>query len=205
MVKSRRVYTKEEEKFIKSIYKKYTSKVMTEMFNKKFSDRPINNEQMKGKIRSMKLKKGKKFSGFKKGNIPWNKGVKAEEYMSGEWLETFNKHKIKGFRKPGDIYKNYNGKYLIRTEDGSKETTLQRFMYEMYHGVKLKSFERVILLDGDDNNLTIENLISVNVKDIPVMAHEQYFTEDRELTKLGAAVAKARRVIKETEKRKNND
>ena len=94
---------------------------------------------------------------------------------------------------------------MIRTEDGSKETTLQRFMYEMYHGVKLKKFERVILLDGDDNNLTIENLISVNVKDIPVMAHEQYFTEDRELTKLGAAVAKARRVIKETEKRKNND
>lgn len=109
------------------------------------------------------LYQGEQKGVFQKGIIPHNKGKKMSSDVYKKVSKTFYKkgnepHNTKydgclSYRKESDTL-NY---WYIRLSK-SKWVLLQRYVYEQYYNVKLKSNQIVRFKDGNTSNLSIENL-----------------------------------------------
>ena len=190
----RHKYSKEEDDFLRDNVKGITVKELTNRFNKKFnynlSISAIENRKTKLKIYS-----GVNFGCFKKGNIPFNKGKKWDEYMSingrkNSLKTTFKKGNIpKNHRKVGSERTNIDGYIEIKVKEPNVWELKHRYLYKKNKGDIPKGY-KIIFADGNKKNFNIDNLIMISNNEEMMMNKFKLFSKDKDITKTGTLIAK---------------
>lgn len=181
---------------------------LAELLNERFNlntngDRVSNVKANLKRRRGIDIRTGINRGCIKKGNIPFNKGLKWNEYLTKEQQEKSSKTWFKKgnipmtaveigeehirHKKPNDegflCVKTCNGK-------GNKNwTPKQRYVYEQHYG-EIPKGHKVIFADGNRNNFDISNLILVsNAEELHLNSRGLRF-KDKELTETGLNVVK---------------
>lgn len=181
---------------------------LAELLNEKFNlntngDRVSNVKSNLKRRKGIDITTGINRGCIKKGNIPFNKGLKWNQYLTKEQQEKSSKTWFKKgnipmtaveigeehirHKKPNDegflCVKTCNGK-------GNKNwTPKQRYVYEQHYG-EIPKGHKVIFADGNRNNFDISNLILVsNAEELHLNKRGLRF-KDKELTETGLNVVK---------------
>jgi len=185
-------FTEEQKHFIYENYKGIGNKELTEMFNRKFGTSL--DKQIKNFKKNHNLDSG--LTGrYEKGNVPYNKGKKWDEYMTKEAQEkskrtTFKKENIPhNYRPVGSERINADGYIEVKIADPNKWEMKHRVIYEEYYGTIPKGYN-VMFADGNKLNLEIDNLILVSKSEDLIMNKNKLFYQNKELTKTGHLIAK---------------
>lgn len=94
-----------------------------------------------------------------------------------------------------EYYDRNKDMYIVKTKDGWQRKN--RYLYEKYYNVKLKSNELVICLDGNNENLNIENLFVINNKEFGVINNLDIANMSKEERMLVFDYAKLKTLLKE--------
>lgn len=160
-----RLFTDEQEKFIKENVKGTLTADLTDLVNETFGTSYKVSQVIN-------LKTRKRWSSgltthFKKGHKPFNKGLKQTDYMAAEQIDKtkatrFKKNSVPpNWKEIGSTRLSKDGYLEIKVSDlkGYKNyKPYHRLIYEKHHVVKIKEDEVVVFLDGDKNNFSIDNL-----------------------------------------------
>lgn len=177
-------YTNEMIEFLKEVAPQKTYKEITELFNKKF-----NLEVTAGIIKNL-LSRKKIYTGtlgqFKKGSIPWNKGlktgIKPRRYdKNGDviWIE-----------KPvGSEYITNDGYTIVKTKAPNFWEYKQRVIWKKTHG-EIPHNHVIIFADGNKSNFDIDNLICVSKNELRQLNRYKLKKDDADLTKVGIGIVK---------------
>jgi hypothetical protein len=123
---------------------------------------------------------------FKKGQVPFNKGLKQSEFMSKEAIKKTAKTRFKKGQVPHNTKedgviiprKDKSGKtYLYIRESLGVWKLYHRTIWEQHHG-KLKRNEVVRFRDGNQMNCAIENLFMVSMADNMKMNSIHQYPDD---------------------------
>lgn len=187
-------YSKEEDNFLIENVKGITLNKLTNKFNKKFklnlSESSIANRKNK-----LKLSSGIKGGQFQKGHIPANKGKKWSEYVSQQGQinsrkTTFKKGHIPHNHKPvGSERINVDGYFEIKIKEPDVFVLKHRWLWEQKYG-KIPKDKIIIFLDGNKQNLDLDNLALINRKEHLTMNKNKLRYKYKELTKSGINLAK---------------
>lgn len=150
------------------------------------------------------------------GILPKVNKIFNENYTRVELQKYLWRNKIPYKYKNDKMVRNMSKDYPIGTEytkpDGmvmikvapNKWEYKQRYIYEQYHKVKLKSTDYVIFLDGNKNNFDIDNLERVNYKEAGYIGafkvNNDLIIDDKEITKALLLMAKTDIKTKEIRK-----
>ena len=182
--KKQHKWTDEEKEYLASIVKGSTYEEITKQMNDKF-EYNFSKEQIKGMMYRNKLTTGT-VGYFKKGSIPWNKGLKG--YM-GANKTSFKKGTIPPqYRPVGSERVTKDGYTEIKVEDPNKWELKHRFIYKQRYG-EIPKGSTIIFADGDKSNLDIDNLLLVSRKQLLFMNRNNLITENKEFTKVGVNIA----------------
>lgn len=102
----------------------------------------------------------------KKGDIPFNKGMKQSEYMSAQAIERTRKTRFKKGNVPhntkydGAEYRTEEGYLMYRVSLGNY-VLKHRWIYEQHHGTIPEGYV-IIFKDGDKNNMSLDNLKAIS-------------------------------------------
>ena len=104
---------------------------------------------------------------FKRGHVPVKKGRKETEFMTKDEIKSKNMkqktaHRAQNNLPSGMETKRSNGYTYIKTDKGMMPK--HRWMWIQNHGIIPKGM-RVVFLDGDKNNCSMNNLTLVSAKD----------------------------------------
>lgn len=199
-------YSEEEHNFLRSFIPGHTYKEIIAEYNKRFEE-PITQTRVKGYMSNHKINNG--LTGrFKKGHVPYNKGKHCPSV--GRMAETqFKKGGLPPNTKPVG--------YERITKDGYVEVKIKmrpnynndnfklkhRLVWEEVHG-KIPKGYKIIFLDGNKQNCSIENLAIVSAKEEIELMRRGLFSKEAELTKTGVLIAKAGVITQERKKRKRD-
>ena len=192
-------YTNEMIEFLKEVAPQKTYKEITELFNKKFN-LDVTTEKMKSLLTRKKICTGTKGCLYKKGSIPWNKGVYG--YMGANKTSFKKGHKPKNWRTVGSERIDTEGYTLIKIAEPKKWALKHRIIWEEFHKKKVPRGCVIIFADGDKTNFNIENLICVSRNELKVLNKCGLIKNDVELTKSGLNIAKIRIKLAELRKEK---
>lgn len=166
-----RITTKEQDKFIHENYKGLYSKQLTDFVNKEFGTN-FTVKQIKAYKARNKLSSGIKTT-FKKGQVPFNKGMKQSDYMSAEAIE---RTKNTRFQKGQDPINWQPMGYERITRDGYTEVKVRdekevhstknfelkhRVLWKKHHG-EIPESHIVIFKNGNPQDVRLENLMMVH-------------------------------------------
>lgn len=181
------LFEKEIEQFIVDNITGISVKELTEKVNTSFGTM-----YSVGQIRSYKSRNGLKNgmdAQFKKGSIPHNKGVKGVHAPGSE----------KGWFKKGDMPINHkpvgservdkDGYTLIKVAEPRTWKHKHRVIWEQHHGPIPKDHV-VIFLDGDKQNLDINNLALITRNELKIMNNQSLRSEDADITETGVLIAR---------------
>lgn len=143
------------------------------------------------------LAEGGKPYRYPKGHTPFNKGLKQEQYLNQESIEKTSKTRFRKGHKPHNtkhdgaisVRKDNTGvSYLyIRVEEGKWEL-LHRKIWEQHYGTIPKGYN-IVFKDGDQSNVSIDNLEMVSNKDLMLRNSVQRYPEDlRRLIQVSGAL-----------------
>ncbi|WP_371374439.1 HNH endonuclease signature motif containing protein [Sporomusa aerivorans] len=123
---------------------------------------------------------------FKKGHVPHNKGKKG----NGGWEPTqFTKgHKPWNYRPVGSERTNADGYVEIKIADPRTWKGKHILLWEAAHGPVPKGYV-LIFADGNQQNVTLENLLLISRRELAVMNKRGLIANDAELTKAGVVIA----------------
>lgn len=183
-----KVYTKEQEQFLIRQSKGVSRKMLTDMFNAKFGT----NKSVLA-IKSWCNSRGF-YNGndgrFKNGNVSWQTGLSADEYKKHFTEESFKrsieKIKPKRLHHVGDTILRHGELWVVINEDDNVCTdkrlvSKRRYVYEQAYG-KIPPKHRIIHLDGNKLNCSIDNLYCIPSKFIPIINKNHWLTDSREHT-----------------------
>lgn len=168
-----RLFTDEQEKFIKENVKGTLTADLTDLVNETFGT--------SYKVSQVKnLKNRKRWSSgltthFEKGHKPFNKGLKQTDYMAAEQIEKtkatrFKKNSVPpNWKEIGSTRISKDGYLEVKVSDlkGNKNyKPYHRIVYEKHHGVKIKEDEAVVFLDQNKMNFSIDNLKLVKQREL---------------------------------------
>jgi len=154
----------------------------------------IGKPMLTNRIYKLGLKKGTNPSKFKKGHVPFNKGLKWDEYISEKGkincLKTTFKqgHMPNNHRKVGSIRLAVTGYWYIKTAEPKTWEQLHHIIYKQ-HNPDFR-FEKDVILefkDGNPNNLSIDNIIKTTKQESMKRAKNSdkmianYITRDKKL------------------------
>ena len=178
-------WTKEEKEYLSEITPGRHYKEILEMMNDKF-EYQFTYEQVKSAIIRFNLKTG--FNGrFEKGHIPANKGTKG---IMKPNKTSFKKGNVNWNKKTiGSERVRFDGYTEIKVAGSKRWRLKHRVMYEKYHNVVLNPKQLVIFADGDKSNITKENLLLLDNKQLLILNQNGLINENRELTKTGLNIA----------------
>lgn len=192
-------YTNEMIEFLREVTSGKTYKEITELFNRRFN-LDVTAEKIKSLLSRKKIHTGTKGCLYKKGSVPWNKGVYG--YM-GANKTSFKPGNIPANWKPvGSERIDTEGYTLIKIAEPKKWALKHRIIWEEYHKKKVPRGSAIIFADGDKTNFNIENLICVSRKELRVLNKCSLIKNDLELTKTGLNIAKIRIKLAELRKEK---
>jgi len=201
-------YTQEEDQFLKDNVRGISVKELVDRFNKHF-----NLNLTYGSIKAHKERLGLKNgidARFQKGNAAFNKGKTWDEYMSKKgqenskktWFSSTDRSKQNSNNKPFPLFSeriDVDGYTLIKIENPSKWVFKHKWLYEQYHNCKVPKGFVVTFLDGNKQNLDINNLAMISQNQNKIMNKRKLRYENAELTKAGIKVTQ---LIETIEKRK---
>lgn len=202
----RHKHSEAEDKFLIENVKGISLKELTDKFNQKFNNN-LSESAIANRKNKLKISSGVNFGHFKKGNKPFNKGKKWDDYLSKEQQE---KAKKTCFKK-GNIPHNYrqlfeerldkNGYIEIKIKEPDIWQSKHRYIYEQYYG-KIPKKHKVIFLDGNNRNFDIDNLKLVSSAEELIMNNNKLRYNNKELTESGILIAK---IISKRGKLKNEE
>ena len=186
-------YTFEHYKYIQKNIKN-PEKKLVEMFNKEF-DIKINIGILGNIKTKLGLKSGLVGGRFEKGMTAINKGKKWDDFMSKKG----QKNSLKTAFKKGNIPHNHRnvgseritkyGYVEIKVSEPNSWKPKHKYIYEKINGPIPKG-HKLIFLDGNKSNVSIENLKLVSSEQLLIMNKKHYFTGNKELTKTGVVISK---------------
>lgn len=186
-------FTEEQKQFLINNNYMKSLEELTELFNKKFNTN-IPKINIKYFRTNHKLSSG--LTGrFEKGRKTWNKGKKWNEYMSKESQKncrktTFKKGNIPvNHKEVGSERINIDGYIEVKVEEPNIWKYKHRIIYEQYYG-KIPKGCNIIFLDGNKQNLNINNLKAVSKAEDLIMNRNKFFTSDKDITNVGSIIAK---------------
>ncbi len=198
------LFTEEIAEFIKENVKGKTNKDLTELVNKTFK-KNYTIQQIDTFKTNHHITSGTKGY-FPKGHVSWNKGKKMTAEVYAKAAPTM-------FKK-GNIPHNYRpvGSERI-TKDGYTEIKIaepklwvlkHRYIWEQTYGT-IPDKHVIIFLDGDKNNITLENLACISQAESGMMQKKSLFRKNAEATKSGTIIAKIGITIKNKKEQIKND
>lgn len=168
-----RLFTDEQEKFIRENVKGILVADLTDLVNETFGT-----SYTVSQVRNLKNRR-RWSSGltthFKKGYKPFNKGLKQTDYMAAEQIEKtkatrFKKNSVPpNWKEIGSTRISKDGYLEIKVSDlkGNKNyKAYHRIVYEKHHCVKIKEGEAVVFLDQNKMNFSIDNLKLVKQREL---------------------------------------
>ena len=178
-------WTNEEKEYLKSIVKNNSYKEITKKMNDRFNC-DFSEGQIKGFMARNKLVTGR-GGHFKKGSIPWNKGL---SYMPNNKETRFQKGNIPhGHREVGSERIIRDGYIEIKVAEPNVWDLKHRAIYREYYG-EISDGHNIIFADGNKMNFDIDNLIAVSKSEMLILNNNNLRFEDKELTKVGVNIAK---------------
>ena len=124
---------------------------------------------------------------FKKGSIPWNKGL---SYMPNNKETRFQKGNIPhGHREVGEERIDKYGYVQIKVAEPNVWDLKHRVIYREHYG-EIPDGHNIIFADGNKMNFDIDNLIAVSKSEMLILNNNNLRFEDKELTKVGVNIAK---------------
>lgn len=177
-------YSPEQIKFIKENVYGHSRKEITAMFNAYFG-LELGANQITAFIKNHHLKTG--LDGrFPKGNTPFNKGKKGV----GGWEPTQFKQGNKpwNYKPVGTERINADGYVDVKIADPRTWKAKHVIMWEQVNG-KVPKGHCLIFADGNQLNVTLENLLLVSRSALGILNRRGLITNDAELTKTGVMVA----------------
>ncbi len=194
------IFTNEQQIFIRENYIGIGNKELTNMLNSKFGTKfePL---QLKNYKRRHKLDSGLKGY-FEKGHNPHNKGKKGY-YGKGCEKTWFKKGNIPKNHKPvGSERIDKDGYTLVKVAEPKKWRLKHVVLWEKHNGPVPKGY-KVVFLDGDIKNITIENLALVSNQEMLMANRMGLRYKNKELTEVGINIARVI-VASRNRKKKNN-
>ncbi len=198
-------YTPEEVLFLKENVTGCSYQDLTDRFNNKFN-LSLSLKAIRSTCKRLNLKNGLNAC-FKKGNKPFNKGKKWDDYMSPEAQANSRKtcfdknHTVNNsdhnHRCVGDEWTDTDGYTYVKTSTRNPKLSNKRFwklkhhiIWEQHYG-PIPNSHKIIFADGDKSNFDINNLILVsNAEEAIINKQGLYYRGHPELTKSGAMIAK---------------
>ncbi len=159
------------------------AELMTDKFNCEFRKGQIKSIMAKYKITNNMRSKNPK------GVKPWNKGVKMG-----------NSH-IHNTKNIGDEYINSEGYVMIKLDNPIRWVQKHRYIYEQAFG-EIPKDKVLIFLDGNKQNLDLDNLYLISKKQLIKMNQNKLFYNNAELTRAGSELANLMLKINEVNGRK---
>ena len=180
-------WTETELEYLREIAKgKYISEIV-ELMSKKFNY-SFRKTQIKSAMTKHKIKNGMKNK-VPKGFEPWNKG-----------LQIGNSH-IHNLKNVGDEYINSDGFVMIKLDNPTRWVHKHRYLYEQTFG-EIPKDKVLIFLDGNKQNLNLDNLKCITRKQLIKMNQNKLFFNNAELTEAGSELANLMLKINEVSKNK---
>lgn len=190
-------YTDDIINFLREIAPGKTYKEIVEIFNKKY-DLEMTTEKLSSLFGRKKIKTGTTGC-FRKGFIPWNKGVKG--YIGANKTSFKKGNKPANWKPVGSERIDSNEYTLIKVAEPNKWVFKHRLVYEQKYG-EISKGSVIIFADGNKNNLNIENLICVTRNELKVLNKCRLISSVPELTKTGLNVVKLKIKLAEIRKEK---
>lgn len=173
-----KLFTLEQQKFIKNNVFGKTSEELTKLVNQTFNLN-LSIKQIKQYKKSHKLKSGINTR-FKKNQVPHNKKPVGYEFTSPD------------------------GYTYIKVAEPNIYQHKQIYIYEQEYG-KIPKNHSVVFLDQDKTNFDLDNLILVENKDKLTAKNRHLIFEDKELTKTGLLIAQVINKASSKKKGRNNE
>lgn len=185
-------WTEEVIQFMIENYKGKDNIELAELLNKRFNlntngDRVCNVKANLKRREGIDLRTGINRGGFAKGHIPFNKGKKGLQKAN---ITSFKKGNIPPNKRPvGSERINVDGYIEIKTKEPNTWELKHRVVYEEHYGEIPKGYN-VIFLDGNRQNLDINNLKLVSKAENLIMNRNKLYSTDKEITNTGTIIAK---------------
>ena len=162
----------------------------------KFGD-VLTQEQLKSFLSRRHIIRFENHGRFEKGHVSANKGKKmpAEVYEKAKHTMFKKGHQPANHREVGSERTNVEGYIEIKVAEPNRWQLKHRVIYENYHNVELKSTDVVIFLDGNKQNLDIENLALIDRGINAIMNHEGTRFADAEITRTEVNIARLKKAI----------
>ncbi len=181
--------------FIKNNFLNIGNLELTQKINEKFKT-----NYTKGQIKAYKqrLKLNSGLNGyFEKGHVPINKGQK----MSAEIYNKCKKTMFKKGNKPhnhkpvgSERIDSKDGYLLVKIAEPNKWRPKHLLIWEEHNG-KVPQGSKILFLDGNKQNLKIENLACVSNDELLYLNRKKLITDSPEFTQVGINIAKVQTTI----------
>lgn len=191
------IFTKEQEDWVVDNFSDHGHCVLARLFNKEF-----NADVSKGIICALLRRKAiasPRKPGFKKGNVPANKGMKGTA-NSG----SFKKGHAISAKAIGSTRTDSKGYKQIKIGNPRKWVSYAKYVYEKHFNIKLQEDEVLLFKDGDRTNFNIENLVKMTRNEMLFLSSQFDFKHQPEQVK-DTAILLAKLEMKTIEIRKGKN
>ncbi|NMD37435.1 MAG: HNH endonuclease [Christensenellaceae bacterium] len=207
MRKKPTVFTKEISDFLIENKSKFTNRELSDLVNEKF-DVETNRTGIKNffsnrgikKYTDPKKEKGK-LGRFKKGHIPWNKGIKGSTGTHENCKRTqFKKGNMPIQHRPvGSERINKDGYIEIKVKEPNKWQLKHRHLWEKQHG-KIPDGYNVVFLNQNKEDMRIENLALVSRSEMLIVNRWRKLGVDADINKAKIEISKLQNKMMERKK-----
>lgn len=184
-------FTKEENDFIKQIYKGKGWQDIADEANKEFNIN-LNASQIGSFLRRNKLNTGRSGR-FQPGGTPWNKDKKGIS-IGGEQTYFRKGHKPHNSKDVGSERVNSDGYIYVKVAQPNDWKAKHRLVYEKYYG-QIPKDHIIIFSDGDRMNTNIDNLILISRGDSVLLNKHGYVNGDSATIEAGLNLVRLNRKI----------
>lgn len=166
----RTFYTEQEDNVLKKLYPN-SNNICLAFFLKRSKASVKNRAYKLGINKSEAFLERNETGRFKKGFVPFNKGVKQSTYMSEENRQKIKKTQFKKGQeshntKPvGSERLDKDGYTYIKVEGRKKWQPKQRLIYSQKYG-KIPPNHAIIFKDGNKQNFELDNLECVSIEEL---------------------------------------
>lgn len=177
-------YTEEQIEYLREISWGKIDEQITKMFNERFGLN-LRETVIRSTRKRYKIKVGYKPNRgqFKKGSVPWNKGLEGVVKPTHTWEKghTFN-------CKPIGTERTMAGYTEVKFENPNTWRPKHQVIYEQHYG-EIPEGNIVIFGDGDKTNFDIDNLVCVSRRQLLTMNSNNLIMNNADLTRTGAMIA----------------
>ena len=183
------IYTEEEKMFMKEYVPGHSYAEIQIAFTDKFGWN-ISTSQIKGYIGNHKLNTGRNGC-FKKGQVAHNKGQKMppEVYEKAKATMFQKGHVPHNHRHVGSERLSKDGYIEVKIAEPNKWRLKHNVVWEQYNG-KIPKGSAVIFLDGNKQNVEINNLKLIKRSELLIMNRYDLYGADAETTEVATNLAK---------------